>query len=118
MRRTGPTNYQLQNLLKELETKALSSKFWKRIVTDLKKPSRQRRTVNVYKIDKVAKDGDTVIIPGKVLSVGDLTKKVNVAAFTFSTEAAKKITDAKGTIMTIEELLKQNPDGKKVRILG
>jgi|SRR3989338_2157664 len=118
MRRTGPTNYQLQNLLKELEPKAVSSRFWKRIVTDLKKPSRQRRTVNVYKINKVASDGDTIIVPGKVLSVGDLTKKVNVAAVTFSTEAAKKIIDARGKIMTIEELLKQNPDGKKVRILG
>lgn len=118
MRRTGPTNYQLQNLLNELEPIAVGSKFWRRIVTDLKKPSRQRRTVNVYKINKVASDGDTIIVPGKVLSVGDLTKKVNVAAFTFSTEAAKKITSAHGKIMTIEELLKQNPDGKKVRILG
>ena len=114
----GTTNYQLQVLLNELEPKAIESAFWKRIVKDLKKPSRQRRTVNVYKIDKYAREGETVVVPGKVLSLGEISKKVDVAALTFSAEARKKIEQANGKIMTITELLQQNPDGKKVRILG
>ena len=118
MKRTGPTNYQVQKLLDDLEVKAKESNFWRRIVKDLKKPSRQRRTVNIYKINKNARDGETIIVPGKVLSVGELSKKVDVAAMTFSAEARKKIEDAKGTVMSITELLKNNPEGKKVRILG
>ncbi|MEK6901472.1 MAG: 50S ribosomal protein L18e [Nanoarchaeota archaeon] len=117
-KRTGPMNYQLQGLLGELESKALQSAFWKRIMKDLKKPTRQRRVVNLYKIEKVAQEGETIIVPGKVLSVGDLHKKVSVAAFTFSAEAEKKIKEAKGKTLTIQELLKQNPEGKNVRILG
>jgi large subunit ribosomal protein L18e len=116
--RTGPTNFQLQTLLLELEGKALESKFWKRVLSDLRKPSRQRRTVNVYKIDKHAKEGETIIVPGKVLSLGEINKKVDVAAFTFSGEARKKIEQASGKTLSIQELIKQNPKGENVRILG
>ena len=111
-------NYQLQLLLKDLEQKAVTSRFWNRIVEDLVKPSRQRRVVNLYKIEQCAKDGETIIVPGKVLSVGDVKKKVKVAALNFSEEAKKKIEAAKGRTMTIKELLEENPEGKKVRILG
>ena len=117
-KKTGPTNYQLQQLLLELEQKALASKFWKRVMEDLNRSTRQRREVNVYKIDKFAQEGETVLVPGKVLSVGEMHKKVNVAAFNFSSEARRKIADAKGKVLSIKELLQQNPEGKRVRILG
>jgi len=113
----GPTNYQMQLLLQELEPKVKDNRFWRRIVKDLKKPSRQRRVVNLYKINKFVKEGETIIVPGKVLSVGDLDKKVDIAALNFSNGAKEKI-NAKGKAMTIQELLQSNPDGKKVRIMG
>ena len=118
VKRTGPENYQLQKLLVLVESKARDSKFWKRVLDDLKKPSRQRRVVNLYKIDRFAKDGETVVVPGKVLSLGNINKKVDVAAFNFSSEAKKKIEGANGKTLSIDELFQQNPDGKKVRILG
>lgn len=117
-KRTGPTNYQLQQLLIELESKSRQSRFWSRIVQDLKKPSRQRRIVNVYKINKFAREGETIVVPGKVLSVGDLDKKIDVAALNFSQEARTKIEKAKGKTLSISELFKQNPEGRNVRILG
>ncbi len=117
-RRTGPTNYQLTVLIEELKNLARKSAFWKRVLHDIQKPTRQRRIVNLYKIDKFAKDGETIIVPGKVLSVGNLSKKVTVAAMNFSGDAKEKITSAQGKIMTIEELCKANPEGKKVKILG
>ena len=118
VRRTGPTNYELQTLITQLEPKARESKFWKRITEELNRPSRQRRVVNVYKIDKYAQDGEMVLVPGKVLSVGELHKKVDVAAVNFSTGAKEKITQAKGRAISIPELLHENPKGKNVRILG
>ena len=93
-------------------------KVWKRIASDLEKPTRRRATVNLYKINQNTKDEETVIVPGKVLSVGELDHKVNVAAFNFSTEARNKIVNAKGKVLTIYELLKLNPKGKGVRIIG
>jgi large subunit ribosomal protein L18e len=115
---TGPTNYQIKNLVSQLEGKAIDSAFWRRVLSDIKKPSRRRREVNVYKINKYAKDGETVLIPGKVLSLGDISRSVDVAALNFSNGARKKIIDAKGKVLTIKELFEQNPEGKKVRILG
>lgn len=118
MIRTGPTNFQLQQLLLDLESRSGQSLLWKRVLEDLNKPSRQRRMVNVYKINKYAQEGETVLVPGKVLSMGEITKKVQVAAVNFSSEARKKIEQAHGTVLTIQELIQQNPQGKKVRILG
>lgn len=118
MKRSGPTNYQLKLLLAELESKAAKNKFWRRIVHDLRKPSRQRRIVNVYKIDRFAREGEMVAVPGKVLSAGELNKKVDVAAVNFSHEAKRKVIDAKGKTLSLRELFEQNPEGKKVRILG
>jgi large subunit ribosomal protein L18e len=119
MKRTGPSNQNLQMLITELKKISLAegAKLWKRIAKDLEKPSRQRRSVNIYKIDKFARDGETVVVPGKVLSVGQLTKKLNVAAWTFSKEAEQKI-NKMGKTLTIQQLVKENPKGKKVRILG
>ena len=114
----GATNYQLQELLKLVESKSLQSKLWNRIFNDLKKSSRQRKQVNLYKIDKYAREGETVIVPGKVLSLGNLNKKVNVAAINFSKDAAEKIKNAEGKVLTIKELIENNPEGKNVRILG
>src|SRR3989338_1675277 len=118
MVRTGPMNFQLQQLLLALAPKAIESRFWKRVAEDIQKPSRQRRIVNLYKIDRFAQDGETIVVPGKVLSVGQLTKKVDVAAIMFSKEAKEKIISAKGKVLSIEELLQSNPKGKNVRILG
>lgn len=115
----GQTNEHLRNLIEELND--LSSKenvkIWRRIAQDLGKSIRKKRVVNIYKIDKYTKDDEVAVIPGKVLSLGILNKKIKVAAFQFSNEAKEKI-NAIGKAITIKELIKENPKGKKVRIIG
>ena len=104
-----------------MELHTLSSKenvpLWKRVAKDLSKPTRERRLVNIYKIQAHSKEDETVVVPGKVLGVGELNRKVNVAALTFSDQAYEKIKKM-GNAISIQELMKQNPKGKKVRILG
>lgn len=114
-----PTNEYLRNLIEELNDLASKEnvKLWKRIAKDLEKSSRRRRIVNIYKIDKYTKEDETAVIPGKVLSIGELKKKVKVAAFQFSDEAKEKI-NAVGKAITINDLIKENPKGKKIRIIG
>ena len=110
---------QLRKLVNELKKNSIVNnvRIWKRIAVDLEKPTRNRREINIYKIEKYANPNETVVVPGKVLGTGELTKKVNVAAFNFSDSAYRKIKE-KGQAMSISELLKNNPKGKKVRILG
>ena len=119
VKRTGPSTLELKNLIVDLNK--LSSKYkvnlWKRIAEDLNKPTRIRREVNLYKINKYAKNNEIALVPGKVLSMGNLDKKITVAAYKFSDEAREKINKI-GKAISIKELMKENPEGKKVRILG
>ena len=119
MKRTGPTNPILKDLIQELRKKANehSVNIWKRLADDLEKPSRQRRIVNLYKINKSSKENEIVVIPGKVLSVGDLDHSVTIAAFTFSGSAVNKINKV-GKAISINKLIEEDPKGKRIRILG
>jgi large subunit ribosomal protein L18e len=113
-------NIELQGLIGELkkQSSVQKVKLWNRLASDLSGPTRQRRVVNLYKIDKLAKDDETIIVPGKVLGTGEITRKISIAAFTFSGSALEKLKQGKCKVMTINQILAENPKGKKVRILG
>ncbi len=118
-KRTGPTNKNLRELIEKLKELSIKEdvKIWKRVAKDLEKPSRQRRKTNIYKIDKYTKKDEIAIVPGKILSIGELTKNITIAGFQFSDSAKLKINKV-GKAISIQELIKQNPKGKKVRIIG
>lgn len=115
MKRTGPTNPNLAKLIVELKIASIKneSKIWKRVATELERPTRKRRHINLQDIDKNSNDGETVLIPGKVLATGELTKQVKVAAWQFSASATEKIKDA----ISISQLMKDNPKGSKIKLL-
>ncbi len=91
--------------------------IWKRTAELLGKPRRKRIEVNLSKIEVYAPEGSTVLVPGKVLGAGRISRKVSVAAFSFSQSARKAISDGGSKAMSIDELFAQNPDGKSVVIL-
>ena len=119
VKRTGPSTLELRDLITDLNKLASKQKvnLWKRIAEDLNKPTRTRREVNLYKINKYTKNNEIALIPGKVLSIGNLDKKITVAAYKFSNEAREKINKI-GKAITIKELIKENPLGKGIRIIG
>ncbi|MCX8169820.1 MAG: 50S ribosomal protein L18e, partial [Candidatus Methanomethyliaceae archaeon] len=92
-------------------------KIWRALSEFLCIPSRRRIIINLGKIDKLTKEGDCVIIAGKVLGFGNLSKKVDIAALSFSQTAKLKIAQSGGRALTLEELIAMNPKGKNVRIL-
>lgn len=116
VRKTKATNPILNKLIQDLKTLSNKNKapIWKRVASDLSKPTRQRRSINIARINKYSKANDTILVPGKVLSSGEMDHKVTVAAFDFSEEAKKKI----GNAISIQELMKKNPKGSKIKIIG
>lgn len=120
VKRTGPTNPYLQELIHNLKKSSLEAKapIWKDAAEKLSKSTRQRIEVNLSDIERHVSDGETILVPGVVLSSGNLTKKVNIAAWKFSEAAEQKIKNAKGKIMRIEELAKENPKGSNVKIIS
>ncbi len=119
MKTTGPTNPQLKALIIELQRLSRSQKvnLWKRVAEDLGKPTRKRREADLIRINRYTRDSEIALVPGKVLSTGELNKKIKVAAFKFSEKAMAKINKI-GKALTIEQLMKENPKGKNVRIIG
>lgn len=113
-------NDQVMELVKSLKTLSIEKKvpLWKRVASELEKPTRARREVNIYKIDACARDGEIVIVPGKVLGTGSLSKKVSVAALNFSDSAKAKIESNNGEVLSIKDLMDKNPSASKVRIMG
>lgn len=117
MRRTGPTNQLLKETIEALEHASKEKPIWGRVAELLSRPARQRPEVNVSKINRYAQDGDIVLVPGKVLGAGSITKKVTVAAFTFSRKAAEKIAAAGGTVLTLKDAVEQVQDYSRVKII-
>ena len=97
--------------------KKTGSKFWMQVASILSAPRRQKVAVNLNDIDKITKEGDSMVVPGKVLSQGDVSKKIAVVAFAFSDKTKEKLLKTKSQAITIMEEIKKNPGAKGIRIL-
>ena len=113
------SNKELLTLISDLKEASRKEgvKIWRAIAKELESPARNRRVVNISKLNKLTKENDNVIVPGKVLATGIMEHKASIAAYQFSESAKKKI-DGIGTALSIQDLLKKNPKGKKLRIIG
>lgn len=120
MKRTGPSNVVLLGLIQELKKKSSEQNngIWNRIATDLEKPTRQRRVVNLSNLSRYTKENETIVVPGKVLGAGSMAHKLTISAFQFSNGAKEKLEKAGVKIITLTELSKNNPSGKGIRIIG
>lgn len=114
------SNQVIQRLAYDLKkaSKSNDAPIWLRLSKLAQKPSRARRTVNLHKISKLTKDGDAVVVPGKVLGTGNISHKITLCSFAISNTAATKITKSGGKIISFEEMTKQFPTGKDVSLLG
>ena len=90
---------------------------WLKVAGILSGPRRKAVSLNLREIDENSKDGETIIVTGKVLSQGEISKKVRIAALGFSKKAEEKLLKSKIPCLSIIEEIKKNPDIKKCRIL-
>jgi large subunit ribosomal protein L18e len=109
MKQTGPTKKSTRVLVRLLEKAAVERKqaIWKTVAEILEKPARQRVSVNLSKLERLAKKfkGKTFLVPGKILASGILNEKISVAALGYSGNARKKIIAMHGKAVSIAELL-------------
>ncbi len=116
MRKTKSTNSTLRNTLESIMRNS-SSDFWMKVARELSKPSRHFKPVNISKIARLTKENDYVLVPGKVLSMGELPHKIRIAAFRLSGNALNKLKASNAEIMSINELARKNPEGKNIKII-
>lgn len=90
---------------------------WNVVANLLSTPRKNKIEKNLDDINKETKEGDTVVIPGKVLGRGNVDKKIRVCAFSFSKEALRKLKEKKCETASIDEEIKINPKYQGVRVL-
>ncbi len=113
-------NQVVVQMVKELKvaSRKNNAPIWSRLAELALKPSSARRIINIGQIDKVVKDNDVIVVPGKILGTGNLSHKITLCSFSISTSGAKKVLQSGGKIFSFSELIKNHPTGKGVIIIG
>jgi ribosomal protein L18E len=113
MKRKGPTQERAKRIIAMLEKAGRKGKgaLWLDIASVLSGPRRHRPSVNLWKLDKLARvfPGKVLLVPGKVLGKGGFSEKAQVVAFEFSDSAREKNSKSGGKAVLIEDALPGSP---------
>jgi len=120
VKKAKTTNPELVELIRFLKKQSRENKtdIWRDIAERLAKPKRKRVAVNISRLNRYTQKNEMVVVPGKVLGAGEIGHPVTVAAFAFSENAKEKIKARRGKCLSFFDLIKKNPKGSKVRIIG
>lgn len=120
LKKSKSSNPDLLSLIRFLKkaSKESNAKIWKSVAGMLSKTRSNRISINLSRINRYTEKNQTVVVGGKVIGAGNLNHPVTVAAFKFSATARTKIKKAKGRCLTLPELVKKNPKGSNVKVLG
>lgn len=94
---------------------AKKNSSWNEVASIMTTSTKRLPQINLSKIEST--DAKTIVIPGKVLSQGEITKKLKVVAFKFSEKAKEKLKNAGCEITSIIKEIESNKDAKDIIIL-
>lgn len=100
-----------------VETVVLAKKnpSWKEVASLLTGSRRNRKDFNLSDVEKIGEG--TVVVCGKLLSQGEVTKKMKVVALNFSEKAKDKLLKAGCEAVLLIDEIKNNKEAKGVNIL-
>ncbi len=96
---------------------AKKSASWLEIASILSGSRRKRININLSDLSKSIESEKIVLIPGKVLSEGEMDKKAKIVALNFSEKAKEKLIKAGCEVSSILEEIKSNPEAKGIKVL-
>jgi large subunit ribosomal protein L18e len=106
-----------RKLVASLEKKSRQDKkaFWKDLAQRIQKPTRHNITTNLTKLDTIAKSNKDkiLVVPGKILSDGEITEKVTIIGVSASEKAIQKISQ-KGEFMFLKDFIEKGEAGKTI----
>lgn len=113
---TNPETLQLTNELRKASQKN-DAEIWKMVTEKLNKARRKKTGINVGQLSQLNWKGKTILIATKLLASGNAPEKITIAAKQATPSAVKKIEAAGGKVISIMELMKQNPKGTNVMMV-
>lgn len=96
---------------------AKQNKAWFEVAKVLSGPTKRYSSINLDDLEKQSKAGDVVIVPGKVLGIGELSKKIKICSLGLSESAQEKIKASKSETSSILEEIKKNPKAEGVKLI-
>ncbi|MCX8159208.1 MAG: 50S ribosomal protein L18e [Candidatus Pacearchaeota archaeon] len=90
---------------------------WLKYAKIISSPTRKHFSVNLSEIDKISSVGDTILVPGKVLSSGKLTKKIKICSFFISKQAKDKLKETKSEWSSILKEINHNTKAEGIKII-
>jgi large subunit ribosomal protein L18e len=104
------------------ELRAAHRKTGRRIWADLERRilsgEASRTIVNISRLAKHTERGDYVVIPGKLLGVGQIRHRVTVGALGYSQSALSKLKQAKCRPLPLSQFVKKYSKKEGVKIIG
>lgn len=118
MKKSMSTNPVMQESIRELTLKTYEedAPMWRDVAKRILRSSR-RAEVNIGRIARHTKNGDIVLVPGKVLGSGTIDHSITVGAIGFSNQAEEKLVSAGGKHLSLKELMSKVPKGTGVKIM-
>ena len=104
-------------LIVETINSARKNEKWLPVARIIANSTRLHSKINLDKIDDAAKPGDTILVPGKILSSGNLTKKIRLCSLGISKSAREKLKATKSEYISIIDEIRQNPKFEGVNII-
>lgn len=108
----------MKNLKKDIGTILLVDKLAKAgrdkkifsvLAKYLSKPKNSQVVINLTRLSRTTKEGQTVVIPGKLLSMGNISHKLTVYAYKASDSAKAKLEAAGCSLHNFDDLLAKQP---------
>jgi len=96
---------------------ALKTPAWNKYAKILSQSTQKQSSVNLEVIDKQTSIGDTVLVPGRVLSMGEITKKIRICSFGISKEALERLAKTRSEWVNILDEIKKNPKAEGLKII-
>ena len=90
---------------------------WLEVAEIISGPRRKRINLNLNEINNQIKEKDKVVVPGKVLSQGEINKKAKIIALNFSEKAKEKLLKSGCEFSNILAEIKSNPSAEGIKIL-
>ncbi len=120
MKRTGPTSYETKGLIMSLEKAYKKNKkpLYRRLIIELERPRRNKRAINLSRLNRHTEKNSNAIVLGKLLGSGRIEHKVNVISFDYSKKAVEKLEKADCSIMTLKEWVENPKIPEKVILIG
>jgi large subunit ribosomal protein L18e len=89
--------------------------IWHDVAKHIVRPKRRAVAVNIEKINKISKDSEIIIVPGKVMNKGSLNHNIVLIALKYSQGAKDKLAK-KANMMSIQDFIEKKSAFKGINM--